>query len=139
MTGLSKVSEQRLDTVDARLRAVVEAVAAQMPIMVVCGHRTRAEQDDVVRRGLSKTPWPRSKHNSMPSMAVDLAPLKGGRIDWTDTPAFVAMARAVRAAAAAQGVEVRWGGDWDRDGKTRADGDRDERFVDLPHFELVEA
>jgi hypothetical protein len=139
MTGLGKVSVERLATVDARLRAVVEAVAAQMPIMVVCGHRSRAEQDDVVRRGLSKTPWPRSRHNSMPSLAVDLAPLKGGRIDWADTAAFVAVARAVLAAAAAQGVAIRWGGDWDRDGKTRADGDRDERFVDLPHFELVEA
>lgn len=135
---LSETSKRRLSTVDPRLAAVVEDVAGRMPILVVCGHRTQAEQDDVVRRKMSKTPWPRSKHNSMPSLAVDLAPLKGKAIDWSDAAAFVAMAKAVRQAAAARGVAIRWGGDWDRDGLTRADGDRDERFVDLPHFEIVE-
>ena len=135
---LSDASRQRLSTVDPRLAAVVEDVARRMQIIVICGHRTQAEQDDVVRRGLSKTPWPRSRHNSMPSLAVDLAPLKSKAIDWNDTPAFVAMAKLMRQAAAARGITLRWGGDWDRDGLTRADGDRDERFVDMPHFELVE-
>lgn len=135
---LNETSKRRLSTVDPRLVAVVEDVAGRMPIMVICGHRTQAEQDDVVRRKMSKTPWPRSKHNSMPSLAVDLAPLKGKAIDWNDTPAFVAMAKLMRQAASARGVTVRWGGDWDGDGQTRADGDRDERFVDLPHFEIKE-
>lgn len=135
---LNETSKRRLSTVDPRLAAVVEDVAGRMPIMVIFGHRTKAEQDDVVRRKRSKTPWPRSKHNSMPSLAVDLAPLKGRSIDWNDTPAFVAMAKLMRQAASARGVTLRWGGDWDRDGLTRADGDRDEVFVDLLHFEIVE-
>jgi peptidoglycan L-alanyl-D-glutamate endopeptidase CwlK len=135
---LTDRDRRRLSTVDPRLAAVVEDVAGRLPIMVICGHRTQAEQDDVVRRGLSKTLWPRSKHNSMPSLAVDLAPLKGRTIDWNDTPAFVALGKLMRQAAAARGVAIRWGGDWDRDGLTRADGDRDERFIDLPHFEIVE-
>lgn len=28
-----------------------------------------------------------------------------------------------------------WGADWDNDGLTKAQGDKDERFVDYPHFQ----
>lgn len=133
---LSAVSERRLATCDQRLQKIVRAVAETHGLMVVCGHRTQAEQDEAVRLKRSKTPWPTSKHNSLPSVAVDLAPLKNGTIDWNDTQAFIQLARAVLEEAEAQGVKLRWGGDWDGDGKTRSEGDRDERFVDLPHFEL---
>lgn len=30
-----------------------------------------------------------------------------------------------------------WGGDWDGDGKTKAQGDKDENFVDFPHFQKI--
>jgi hypothetical protein len=134
--SLSAVSERRLGTCHPDIQRVVRAVAEKTPTMVVCGHRPQAEQDEAVRLGRSKTPWPRSRHNSMPSRAVDLAPLKNGAIDWNDAAAFIAFGRLVLATAAELGVTLRWGGDWDGDGKTRHDGDRDERFVDLPHFEL---
>lgn len=29
----------------------------------------------------------------------------------------------------------RWGADWDKDGKTKAEGDKDEHLVDAPHLE----
>lgn len=31
----------------------------------------------------------------------------------------------------------KWGADWDGDGKTRAQGDKDEKLVDAPHFEMT--
>lgn len=136
MPGLSTTSRMRLDTCHPELRRLVEAVAERAEILVVEGHRSKARQDAAVAAGASKTPWPTSKHNALPSRAVDLAPLKGGTIDWQDAAGFIALGRLVQEVAREQGIAVRWGGDWDGDGKTRSDGDRDERFVDLPHFEL---
>lgn len=136
---LSDISQNRLATVAPILRDIVYGVADQFPLVVVCGHRTKEAQDEACRLGRSKTPWPTSKHNTNPSVAVDLAPLKDGAIDWNDSALFRDLANRMLFAAKAKGVDIRWGGDWDRDGKTRSDGDADERFVDLPHFELAAA
>lgn len=47
-------------------------------------------------------------------------------------PAWDALAVRMFAAAASEGVAIRWGADWDRDGKPRERGESDS-----PHFELV--
>ena len=60
--------------------------------------------------------------------AVDLAPYP---LDWSDPRKFDAIAAAMRQAAAELGVAVRWGADWDNDGKPRERGESDS-----PHFEL---
>lgn len=64
--------------------------------------------------------------------AVDLAPWP---IDWEGPnhfPKFDAIAEAMFAAAEELGVKIRWGADWDMDGKPRERGE-----TDSPHFELV--
>lgn len=64
--------------------------------------------------------------------AVDLAPWP---IDWEGPvrfPKFDAIAEAMFAAAKDLGVKIRWGADWDMDGKPRERGE-----TDSPHFELV--
>jgi peptidoglycan LD-endopeptidase CwlK len=64
--------------------------------------------------------------------AVDLVPHP---VDWegpTRFPKFDAIAKAMFAAAAEKGVTLRWGADWDRDGKPRERGESDS-----PHFEIV--
>lgn len=129
---LSAVSERRLATVAEPLQGIVRAVAADFPTMVVCGHRTQADQDEAVRLKRSKTPWPRSKHNSNPSRAVDLAPLKNGAIDWNDKALFRVLAERMFFHAKARGVDIRWGGNFDQDGIIGND-----RFIDMPHFELL--
>ena len=60
--------------------------------------------------------------------AVDLAPYP---LDWNDPRKFDAIAAAMRQAAGELGVTVRWGADWDNDGKPRERGESDS-----PHFEL---
>ena len=72
-----------------------------------------------------------SRHNYYPSLAVDVAPYP---IDWKDLRAFAAVAKIVQEEAEALGIDIRWGGDWDRDGEWK-----DERFLDMPHYELVGA
>jgi hypothetical protein len=134
MPSFGRHSESRLRTCHPDLQRVMRAAIATGPdFSILCGHRGKIEQDAAVAAGLSKTPFPTSKHNAEPSLAVDIAPYP---IDWSDQGRFVELAHHVLAVAAEMGVSLRWGGDWDGDGKTRADGDPEERFVDLPHFEL---
>lgn len=124
MPSLSQRSLARLSECDPALDAVAREAIKSFDFSVVCGFRNRAEQDAAVARGTSKTPWPSSKHNKKPALAMDLAPFAEGRIDWDSPERFARMAEAVKAAAKTLGVGLSWGGDW-------------KSFKDLPHFELA--
>lgn len=95
---------------------------------ILCGYRGKEDQDEAVRTGKSKRPWPTSKHNRQPSPAVDVAPYP---VDWNDTARFARFIGRVEAVAEDLGYEVVWGADWDRDGYTK-----DESFIDMPHLEV---
>ena len=130
MPSLSPVSVARLATCDPRLRALVEAVAEAIPCAVLEGHRDKEAQDAAFAAGRTKVKWPHGKHNQLPSLAVDAAPLP---IDWHDRERFTLFAGFVLGMAKAQGLALRWGGDWNRDYQLK-----DNRFDDLVHFELVD-
>ena len=63
--------------------------------------------------------------------AVDIVPLENGRPVWPE----LSDARWHTIALIMQSHGFRWGGDWNGDGKTRADGDLSETMVDYPHYE----
>lgn len=119
-TKLSATSLMRLSTCDERLKKIVLKVSETFDFTVLEGHRNQAAQDLAVKQGRSKAPWPTSKHNSMPSKAVDLAPWP---VDWKNEAAFNALAMAMAFEAGKQGVAIRWGGTF-------------KSLRDLPHFEL---
>jgi hypothetical protein len=116
---LGKTSKLRLATCHPDLRRLIEMVAEGVDqgdlayadvhdITVLCGYRGQAEQDAAVARGVSKTAWPRSKHNRVPSDAVDVAPYP---IDWKDVARFAALHAYVAGAAHALGIDlydIRW-------------------------------
>ena len=120
-----KTSLKRLATCDQRLQDIANELIKVMDVSVVCGHRTEAEQNEAFAKGNSKLEFPKSKHNKMPSIAIDLAPVKNGKIDWNDRDAFLKMLKIVEDIAAAKGIKIRLGRDF-------------KNFVDLPHVELVE-
>ncbi len=60
--------------------------------------------------------------------AVDLVPYP---VDWQDLKKFDAIAKAMFAAAKELNIKIRWGADWDGDGKPRERGE-----TDSPHFEV---
>jgi peptidoglycan L-alanyl-D-glutamate endopeptidase CwlK len=60
---------------------------------------------------------------------MDLTP---SPLDWSDTAAFLELAATVLEKAAVMGIKLRYGGDWDGDGKRMERGEND-----LVHFELV--
>lgn len=130
MPNFSRLSEQRLATCDARLQALLREAIKHVDFTVICGYRSQEEQEDAFRTGRSKVRYPNSKHNTLPSSAVDIAPYP---IDWKDTARFARLAGYLERIAHEQGIRIRWGGDWDGDFATA-----DERFIDMPHFEIVE-
>lgn len=127
----SEKSLQRLNTCHPDLQKLFAEVVKNYDCAILCGHRSEDEQNEAVLGGKSKLPWPSSKHNKTPSLAADVVPFP---VDWGDSLRFYHFAGFVLATAKQLGIKVRWGGDWDGDLNLR-----EERFRDLPHWELVDA
>lgn len=132
-------SRQKLQGVHPKLVSVVERAIeiTKQDFTVIQGVRTPEEQQRLYDQG-RKTPGPivtwtlKSRH--LPGKdglgrAVDLVP---NPVDWNDLKKFDAIAEAMFAAAKELGVKLRWGADWDEDGKRR---ERSEN--DSPHFEIA--
>ena len=128
MPKFSKRSLDNLATADIRLQNLFNEVIKFYDCTVICGHRGKEDQDKAYREKKSKLKFPQSKHNSLPSKAVDVVPYP---IDWNDIKRFHDFGKYVLKIAKAMDINIRWGGDWDMDGETK-----DEKFIDLPHFEI---
>ncbi len=122
MPRFSSTSLERLRTCDPRLQALFLEVIKHRDCTILEGHRPKERQDRAVAEGRSKTPWPRSKHNSSPAQAVDVMPWP---LDWSDKNRLIEFAGFVQGVASQMSVSVRWGGHF----KT---------FFDGPHWELTE-
>lgn len=140
--SLGATSRARLVGVHPDLVRVVERAIQISPqdFSVLEGVRTPKRQRELYAQGRTKpgnvVTWTlTSNHFVTPDgygHAVDLVPHP---VDWEGPvrfPKFDAIAKAMFAAAAELGVPIRWGADWDRDGKPR-----ERRETDSPHFELA--
>lgn len=128
MPYFSEISKVKLNTCHSDLIRLFNEVVKHFDCTIVCGHRGETAQTEAYEAGLSTLQWPDSKHNKMPSMAVDVWPYP---IDWTDKERAYHFAGFVKGIAIAMGIDIRWGGDWDSDTDVH-----DQNFYDLPHFEL---
>lgn len=133
MARFSVQSLTRLESCDIRLVRLFMKVIDDFNCAVICGYRGEEEQNEAFRTGHSQCRFPQSNHNKIPSLAVDVLP-------WPVTygaPKYAKrcylLAGVVLAHAKRMNIDLRWGGDWDRD--TEID---DQTFDDLAHFELVE-
>jgi peptidoglycan L-alanyl-D-glutamate endopeptidase CwlK len=121
MATFGSASLVRLRTADPRLQSIMNAAIKEYDFTVLCGHRDKKEQDAAYAAGKSKEQWPNSKHNSVPSKAVDIAPYP---IDWNDLKRFQALLEIVGRIANEQGIKIRFGRDFST-------------LHDWPHVELV--
>ncbi len=128
MPTFSEASRSKLYTCESRLIAVFTSVVRSFDCTVLCGYRTKTEQNEAFRLGFSKLKFPFSKHNTNPSCAIDVAPYP---IDWNDLSRFYFFAGFVKGISANLGFSLRWGGDWDGDTQVK-----DQTFNDLVHYEL---
>lgn len=125
----SKSSLEKLATCHPDLQVVLHEAIKLSDFTILDGHRGEMEQNAAFAAGKSKLKFPDSKHNSLPSNAVDIAPVP---LDWGNFARFAYLAGVVMALAHTRNIKMRWGGDWDADGEIS-----DNKFNDLPHFELL--
>ncbi len=132
---LGVTSNRELDTCHPKLQRLIREVDKRLSrrklldFSVICGHRGQKAQEDAFARGASTKHWPESHHNTLPSTAVYVRTYP---YEEKDREAFARLAGYILAVADDLDIEVRWGGDWNENGRTS-----DERLKDLPHFELT--
>ncbi len=129
MPSFGTASRKKLDTCNDNLVAICELVIEVYDFSVLEGHRSDERQEELFRQNKSKLRAGQSKHNQSPSLAVDIAPYP---IDWENRERFTYFAGYVLGVASQMGIDLRWGGDWDRDADPA-----DTKFYDGPHFELL--
>jgi len=132
-------SRANLAGVHPDLVRVVERAIAISPVdfMVIEGVRTPARQRELYAQGRTKpgevVTWTLNSNHFRKAdgygHAVDLLPAP---YDWKDLRKFDLVAQAMFRAAEELDKKIRWGADWDRDGRPRERGESDS-----PHFELV--
>ena len=120
MPSFSPRSLERLSTCHPDIQRVLGAAIEFIDFVVLEGHRGQEAQDTAYHDGKSQLQWPESRHNRVPSEAVDIAPWP---LDWNDREAFFYLAGVIQATARHLGVRLRWGGRW--------------KMQDLPHFEIA--
>lgn len=113
--SLTKLAECHTD-----LQIILNDLIEVMDVTILCGTRGEAEQNEAFTSGKSKLQWPDSKHNSSPSMAVDIAPYP---VDWNNIHTFERMCGIIEGIAFSRGIKIRLG--------------RDFSFKDYPHIELI--
>ena len=92
MPKFSKTSLEHLNQCHPDLIILFTEVIKVTDCSVICGHRGEYEQNLAFERGYSKVKYPKSKHNSIPSMAADCVPYP---LDWSDIEAFKKLAEVV--------------------------------------------
>lgn len=137
--SFGKTSRSRLDTVHPDLVRVVERALSFgiMDISIIEGNRSIERQQELFHDGKSEIDGVNrlGKHNHLPSLAVDIMPypaVVNGVNVWADNQRWNQLSGLMLAAASLEGVDIRWGGDWDGDGNNA-----DSNFNDYPHYELV--
>jgi len=156
MAEFGTTSRQRLNTTHPLIQELCQRVVAVFDITIICGHRTKPEQEAAYLASASTKRWPSSKHNAIPSEAIDVAPWPLPN-DWGDLKSmfpqerdkawkervkFYQMVTAFKICwqqlcddfpEIGENFELRFGADWDGDNDYR-----DQTFDDLVHIEIVE-
>lgn len=122
---LSRTSTDRLQGVHQDLVRVVRGAIlhSKIDFVVVEGRRSLERQKELFAAGRSKT----MKSRHLTGHAVDLAPLVDldgdghSELTWI-RESFYPIVDAMRASAAAAGILIEWGGDW--------------QWQDCPHWQL---
>ena len=127
MYKFSKKSLVAIKELHPKLQAVVNEAIKTVDFTVLDARRGKIEQERAYRAKNSKARFGESAHNYSPAIAFDFVPYP---LTWNEEK-FKPIAKAILAAAKKLNVPIRWGADWDMDGKWS-----DEKFLDWGHFEL---
>lgn len=131
MPTFSKSSLNKLGTLHPDLQRLLNEAIKHIDFTVVCGFRGENEQNKAVAKGKSKLSWPNSKHNKVPSLAVDVMPYYRDGIRWSDTEGLYYFVGVLKGLSILMGIPLRVGIDWDGDNDMH-----NQSFKDGPHIEL---
>ena len=155
MPKFGTTSQKRLNTAHHVLQELCNRVIEHKDITIIIGHRSEEKQNAAYNSGASTKKYPESKHNLIPSMAIDAAPwpipegwgdltgktIQAINLNWKERVKFYEMLAVFRFAWAqlcddfpeiSKQYRIRYGADWDGDNDYR-----DQTFDDLPHIELI--
>ncbi len=121
MYVFSKRSKKNLLTCDEKLQMLINEVIKETDCSVICGYRGEEAQEKAFNEGRSRARFGQSKHNDMPSSAVDVVP---SPLDWDDLDAFNHLGEMIMSKAKELDIKIKWGKHF-------------KGLVDYPHFELV--
>jgi len=128
MYKYSKKSEFNLSQCYIDLQLIFKKLLHFYDHSVICGYRNEEDQNEAFTTGNSQLKYPKSNHNKIPSLAVDVVPYP---LDWGDLKRFYEMAGMVKAITYLLNKDglikynIEWGGDW-------------KSFKDYSHFQLDE-
>lgn len=133
----SATSLRRLASCHSDLQILCNRLIERYDFTVVCGNRNEEDQNKAYNEGKSTLQYPNSKHNTFPSLAVDLAPYELTGIDWGKMQScyFAGQVMGLAEELFSQGImkhRIRPGIDWDMDNDVD-----DTKFWDAGHFEVV--
>lgn len=137
MFQYGKKSKKCFSQLHSDLQLIFETVLKDRDHTLTEGYRPEERQNEMFDKGLSKLKFPNSKHNTIPSMAVDAWPFVDGDISFDNRQCYyfagyvLAVADHLYKTGRISHL-LRWGGDWDRDNNIK-----DQSFNDLGHFELI--
>lgn len=129
----SKSSVKELSTADSRLQDVAYDVLNIKDHTVLKGHRGKKEQNAAFESGHSKLKWPHGKHNGDPSKAIDVRAYPWPYDPQEQREEQLYLLGLYKGIGWAQGVNIRTGADWDRDGEIADNG-----FDDFFHVEIYD-
>jgi len=132
MAKFSNNSKIKLRSCDEKLQLLFNVVIQNFDCTIIDGYRSNIEQNRLFLEKKSKLSAGKSKHNTNPSKAIDVAPYIAGKGLSFDLNQCYFFAGYVIRIAEELGITLRWGGDWDSDGNLN-----DQSFNDLVHFELL--
>ena len=134
MPTFSKSSKEKLEGCDPNLQILFNYVIKFFDCTILCGERGETAQNKAYKDGFSKLKYPRSKHNSSPSEAIDAIPYP---VEWENTNrmryfiGFVMGVAKMLKMYNAMDKEIVSGIDWNDNTILK-----DQRFNDFPHFEV---
>lgn len=151
----SKRSLSNLGECHLKLQIIFNTIIKYFDCTILDGHRGEKEQNEAFHKGTSKLKFPKSKHNKLPSLAVDVTPYpipkKWGNIDtdklmsiknkkeftkeihfqFKERARFYYLKGLEMGTAQMLKIPIRQGCDWNGNFDFN-----DQNFDDLPHTEL---
>ena len=129
MPKFGRRSRERLATCHEDLQDLFKEVIKYVDCSIIEGQRDKERQNKLYEEGKTKVRYPNGRHNASPSRAADVVPYP---IDWDDRERFHLFAGFVLGIAQSMEINIRGGGDWNKNFEVD-----DNQFDDFPHFELI--